>query len=88
MPVKDTNYFFENLFEFFAGGWELPWSKCEKEWSTEDCFMPDAAEACVSQNASYFKGKCLNSSQMTAMGLILENITGTIRRPPAEEYFQ
>jgi len=70
-----------------TGGWELPWSKCEKEWSTEDCFMPDAAEACVAQSASYFKGKCLNSTQMTAMGLI-ENITGAIRRPPAEEYFQ
>ncbi|XP_077263039.1 sodium- and chloride-dependent glycine transporter 1 [Temnothorax americanus] len=75
------------MFASVVGGWELPWSKCEKEWSTEDCFMPDAAEACVSQNDSYFKGKCLNSSQMTSMGLIIENITGAIRRPPAEEYF-
>ncbi|KMQ97973.1 sodium- and chloride-dependent glycine transporter 2-like protein [Lasius niger] len=76
------------MFASVLGGWELPWSKCEKEWSTEDCFMPDAAEACASQNASYFKGKCLNSTQMTAMGLIIENVTSAIKRPPAEEYFQ
>ncbi|KYQ55298.1 Sodium- and chloride-dependent glycine transporter 2 [Trachymyrmex zeteki] len=75
------------MFASVNGGWELPWSKCEKEWSTEDCFMPDAAEACASQNASYFKGKCINSTQMTAMGLIIENITGAIRKPPSEEYF-
>lgn len=50
--------------------------------------MPDAAEACASQNASYFKGKCLNSTQMTAIGLLIENVTGAIKRPPAEEYFQ
>ncbi|XP_029665148.1 sodium- and chloride-dependent glycine transporter 1-like [Formica exsecta] len=77
-------YIFASIF----GGWELPWSKCEIEWSTEDCFMPDAAEACVSQNATYFKRKCLNSTQMTAMGLFIENITSAIKRPPAEEYFQ
>lgn len=75
------------MFASVLGGWELPWSKCEKEWSTEDCFMPDAAEACVSQNASYFKGKCLNSTQMTTMGLLIENVTSAIKRPPAEEYF-
>ncbi|XP_011633124.1 LOW QUALITY PROTEIN: sodium- and chloride-dependent glycine transporter 1 [Pogonomyrmex barbatus] len=75
------------MFASLIGGWELPWSKCEKEWSSEDCFMPDTAEACVSQNAIYFKGKCLNSTQITAMGLIIENVTGAIRRPPAEEYF-
>lgn len=66
----------------------MPWSECEKGWSTEDCFMPDAAEACASQNASYFKGRCLNSTQMIAMGLTIGNITGAIRRPPAEEYFK
>jgi hypothetical protein len=71
-----------------AGGWELPWGKCEKGWSSEDCFMPDAAETCVSQNFSYFKGKCLNSTQMNAMGLMIENITNAIKRPPAEEYFK
>ncbi|XP_012055742.1 PREDICTED: sodium- and chloride-dependent glycine transporter 1 [Atta cephalotes] len=75
------------IFASVNGDWELPWSKCEKKWSTEDCFMPDVAETCVSQNASYFKGKCLNSTQMTAMGLIIENITGAIRKPPSEEYF-
>ncbi|EFN61826.1 Sodium- and chloride-dependent glycine transporter 2 [Camponotus floridanus] len=76
------------IFASVLGGWELPWSKCEKEWSTEDCFMPDAAEACVSQNAFYFKRKCLNSTQMTAMGLLIDNVTNAIKRPPAEEYFQ
>ncbi|XP_012219206.1 sodium- and chloride-dependent glycine transporter 1 [Linepithema humile] len=75
------------MFASVVGGWELPWSKCEKEWSTENCFMPDDAEACHSQNGSYFKGKCLNSSQMTAMGLMIENITSAIKKPPAEEYF-
>ncbi|XP_011346453.2 sodium- and chloride-dependent glycine transporter 1 [Ooceraea biroi] len=75
------------IFASVVGGWELPWSKCEKEWSTEDCFMPDTAEACVSQNFSYFKGKCLNSTQMSAMGLMIGNITSAIKKPPAEEYF-
>ncbi|XP_050452102.1 sodium- and chloride-dependent glycine transporter 1-like isoform X2 [Cataglyphis hispanica] len=74
------------IFASVLGGWELPWSKCEEEWSTEDCFMPDAAEACVSQNATYFKRKCLNSTQM--MSLLIENVTSVIKRPPAEEYFQ
>lgn len=50
--------------------------------------MPDAAEACASQNASYFKGKCLNSTEITAMDLIFKNVTSVIKRPPAEEYFQ
>lgn len=66
----------------------MPWSKCEKEWSTEDCFTPDAAVTCISQNASYFKGKCLNSTEITAIGLLIENVTSAIKRPPAEEYFQ
>lgn len=50
--------------------------------------MPDAAEACAFQNATYFKKRCLNSTQMTAMGLVIDNVTSAIRKPPAEEYFK
>ncbi|XP_003701757.1 sodium- and chloride-dependent glycine transporter 1 [Megachile rotundata] len=75
------------IFDSVAGVGKLPWSKCESPWSTEDCFMPEAAEACASQNMSYFKRKCLNSTQMASMGLTIENITSALRRPPAEEYF-
>ncbi|XP_032668330.1 sodium- and chloride-dependent glycine transporter 1-like [Odontomachus brunneus] len=76
-------YIYASIF----GGWELPWSKCDKEWSTEDCFTPDAAEVCAYLNVSYFKGRCLNATQMTAMGLTIESIANAIKRPPAEEYF-
>lgn len=39
-------------------------------------------------NNSYYKRQCLNSTQMTAMNLTIENIKLSIRRPPAEEYFE
>lgn len=76
------------FFFLFVGGSSLPWSNCEPEWSGEDCIEPIAAEECAERNNSYFKRQCLNSTQMTAMGLTMENITSAIRRPPAEEYFE
>nr|XP_050868486.1 sodium- and chloride-dependent glycine transporter 1-like [Vespula vulgaris]XP_050868487.1 sodium- and chloride-dependent glycine transporter 1-like [Vespula vulgaris]XP_050868488.1 sodium- and chloride-dependent glycine transporter 1-like [Vespula vulgaris] len=75
------------IFASVVGAGELPWAKCEDPWSTEDCFMPAAAEACTSQDYYYYKRKCLNSTQMASMGLTIENITNAIRKPPAEEYF-
>ncbi|XP_015607712.1 sodium- and chloride-dependent glycine transporter 1 isoform X2 [Cephus cinctus] len=69
------------------GGGELPWSMCDPSWSTIDCFTPEAAETCAAQNTSYYKGNCLNSTQMISMNLTMHNITTAIRRPPAEEYF-
>ncbi|KAF7991044.1 hypothetical protein HCN44_000859 [Aphidius gifuensis] len=78
------HYMFASIFS----GSSLPWSNCEPEWSGEDCIEPIAAEECAERNNSYFKRQCLNSTQMTAMGLTMENITSAIRRPPAEEYFE
>ncbi|XP_008203539.1 sodium- and chloride-dependent glycine transporter 1 isoform X2 [Nasonia vitripennis] len=78
------------LFYMFAsvtGGGELPWSKCEEEWSTRECFMPEAALLCANQNMTYFKRECLNSSQLAAINFSPENLTSVIRKPPAEEYF-
>ncbi|XP_076656020.1 sodium- and chloride-dependent glycine transporter 1 [Halictus rubicundus] len=80
-------YIFVSIVATFMEGGRLPWSRCEPPWSTDDCFMPEAAEACVSQNMTYFKSKCLNSNQMASMNITIENITGAIRKPPAEEYF-
>ncbi|XP_076664285.1 sodium- and chloride-dependent glycine transporter 1 isoform X2 [Andrena cerasifolii] len=80
-------YIFVSITATSVGAGTLPWSKCEPPWSTEDCFMPEAADECASQNTSYFKGRCLNSTQMASMGLTIENITNAIRKPPAEEYF-
>nr|XP_031836693.1 sodium- and chloride-dependent glycine transporter 2-like isoform X3 [Nomia melanderi] len=80
-------YIFVSIDATFVGGGKLPWSRCEQPWSTDDCFMPEIAEACLSQNMSYFKRRCLNSTQMASMGLTIQNITSAIRKPPAEEYF-
>lgn len=84
------NYFLKIFIYLFiySGGSSLPWSNCEPEWSGEDCIEPIAAEECAQRNNSYFKRQCLNSTQITAMGLTMENITSAIRRPPAEEYFE
>ncbi|XP_035724694.1 sodium- and chloride-dependent glycine transporter 1-like isoform X1 [Vespa mandarinia] len=75
------------IFASVVGAGELPWAKCEEPWSTEDCYMPDVAEACFSQDYFYYKRRCYNTTQMASMGLTIENITNAIRRPPAEEYF-
>ncbi|KAK0162879.1 hypothetical protein PV327_006618 [Microctonus hyperodae] len=75
------------MFASVAGGSKLPWSDCGLEWSTEDCIEPLEAEHCTMNNNSYYKRQCLNSTQMTAMNLTIENIKLSIRRPPAEEYF-
>ncbi|XP_063978834.1 sodium- and chloride-dependent glycine transporter 1-like isoform X2 [Diachasmimorpha longicaudata] len=71
-----------------AGGNSLPWSNCAPEWSREDCFEPLKAEECASLNNSYYKGKCLNSTQQAAMNLSADIIASAMRRPPAEEYFE
>ena len=70
------------------GGSELPWGKCEDEWSTKECFMPEVALLCTQQNMTYFKRDCLNSTQVATMGLTAENFTAVLRKPPAEEYFK
>ncbi|XP_012279618.1 sodium- and chloride-dependent glycine transporter 1 [Orussus abietinus] len=75
------------MFASVAGGGALPWRNCDPSWSTVDCYTPEAAERCQERNASFYKGKCLNDSQMTAIGLTIENVTAAVRRPPAEEYF-
>lgn len=71
-----------------SGGSKVPWSDCAPEWSTEDCIDPVKAEDCANNNNTYYKRNCLNSTQMSAMNLTVENITSALRRPPAEEYFE
>ena len=66
----------------------LPWSKCDPSWSTEDCVTPEISDMCLELNLTYFKNECLNSTQLTAMNLTIENITAIVRKPPAEEYFK
>uniref|UniRef100_A0ABD2XN74 Transporter n=1 Tax=Trichogramma kaykai TaxID=54128 RepID=A0ABD2XN74_9HYME len=75
------------MFASVAGGGELPWSKCAPEWSTRECFMPEAALACASQNLTYYNRECLNSTQIMAHNLTVESIAHIMRKPPAEEYF-
>ncbi|XP_043268038.1 sodium- and chloride-dependent glycine transporter 2-like isoform X2 [Venturia canescens] len=72
------------FMELSLGGSELPWSTCDFTWSTVDCYEPRAAERCASQNTSYYKLMCVNSSLLEASGV---NISTAIRKPPAEEYF-
>ncbi|XP_068993368.1 sodium- and chloride-dependent glycine transporter 1 isoform X1 [Neodiprion pinetum] len=75
------------MFASVAGAGVLPWAYCDPAWSTQDCYTPEAAENCARQNTTYFRGNCLNSTQLTAIVLDVENGTATVRRPPAEEYF-
>lgn len=50
--------------------------------------MPEVAEMCAERNTTYFKRECLNSTQIVALNLTMDNITHAIRKPPAEEYFK
>ncbi|XP_014207594.1 sodium- and chloride-dependent glycine transporter 1-like isoform X2 [Copidosoma floridanum] len=70
-----------------AGGSKVPWSECEEEWSTSECFMPEETLLCTSQNMTYFKRECLNSTQLAAMNLTADSLASIVRKPPAEEYF-
>ncbi|XP_043464150.1 sodium- and chloride-dependent glycine transporter 1-like [Leptopilina heterotoma] len=75
------------MFASVAGGGELPWSKCDPAWSTEDCVTPEVSDACLEQNLSYYKNECLNSTQLASINLTIEDVAAFIRKPPAEEYF-
>ncbi|XP_058798606.1 sodium- and chloride-dependent glycine transporter 1-like isoform X3 [Phymastichus coffea] len=77
------------MFASVAEMGELPWNKCEEEWSTLECFMPEVALQCMSQNMTYYERKCLNSSQLATLGITEVNLTHAhaVRKPPAEEYF-
>ncbi|XP_057326687.1 sodium- and chloride-dependent glycine transporter 1-like [Microplitis mediator] len=76
------------IFASVIGGSKVPWSDCAPEWSTEDCIDPQKSEDCLNNNNTYYKRNCLNSTQMSAMNLTVDNITSALRRPPAEEYFE
>ncbi|KAG5336207.1 SC6A5 protein, partial [Acromyrmex heyeri] len=67
------------IFASVNGDWELPWSKCEKKWSTEDCFMPDVAETCT----EYFFA---SSNHVLGISSGIEE-TGSIRPPIAISLF-
>ncbi|XP_066999930.1 sodium- and chloride-dependent glycine transporter 1 [Anabrus simplex] len=64
----------------------LPWQNCDPEWSTEYCFLYEAADKCAEQNGTYYLQVCYNYTEA-----ITYNITHLAkdaeRRPPAEEYF-
>ncbi|XP_076287813.1 sodium- and chloride-dependent glycine transporter 2 isoform X2 [Lasioglossum baleicum] len=80
-------YIYVSIVATFMEGGTLPWTRCELPWSTDDCYTPEAAEECVSQNMTYFKSRCFNSTQLASMNITMENITSAMRKPPAEEYF-
>lgn len=80
-------YMFASIFGGGLGG-DLPWSKCDEQWSTNECFMPEIYEHCTVLNLTYYKRECLDSSQLAAINLTAINLTSIVRKPPAEEYFK
>ncbi|XP_012264778.2 sodium- and chloride-dependent glycine transporter 1 isoform X2 [Athalia rosae] len=74
------------MFASVAGVGVLPWGHCDPAWSTPDCYTPEAAENCARRNTTYYRGNCLNYTQMSSIDLE-DNSTTVVRKPPAEEYF-
>lgn len=67
---------------------ELPWSRCDPAWSTEQCYSYKDKDDCIAHdpNATYYNRTCYNQYNATRLNLtyMLQHLE---KKAPADEYF-